>query len=386
MNYRQSIAYLESFKKSGIRLGLERIRLLLEHLGDPQNSFRSIHIAGTNGKGSVAAMLSSILNQAGYKVGLYTSPHLVDYTERLRINEKNISKKKFAQAVNKVKNIIKNLPKLNLTEFEVLTALSFLLLKQEKVEITVIETGLGGRLDATNIIMPILSIITNIDYDHMDVLGISIRKIALEKAGIIKSGIPLVTGEKKLWQILRKACKRSGSRFIRANDRNIKYSPFNGKHQIENTKVALKAIEVLQKNGFRINSSQINNGLRKAFWPGRIQVISNKPLIILDGAHNPAGARALRDYLASKKRRFNFIIGMQANKDIKKFIDILKPIARKIVSVRSSNPGAIPAERIPDSIPSKKLKIAVKMAKYPLCITGSLYLVGDVLREKPFDL
>jgi len=390
VNYRQAIAYLEHFKRYGIRLGLERIKLLLSRLGDPQNKFRSIHIAGTNGKGSVAAMLSSILTQAGYKVGLYTSPHLVDYTERVRINEKDVSKAKFAEAIEKVKKVIDKRPGMGLTEFEVLTAASFLLMSQEKVEIAVIEVGLGGRMDATNVITPILSIITNIERDHMDILGNSITKIAKEKAGIIKPKVPLVTGEKKLWRQLHNICKRKGSSMAGTEGIKVDFVPLPGKHQVDNTKIVLKSVQVLRKLGFRISKTQLDKGLRSTRWPGRLQVISKKPLIILDGAHNVAGAKALVEYLKVYRKKFTFVVGMQKNKEIGKFVKILKPLASRFIVVRSSNPYAAPEKLVASQIRTcggeplvkNDLRKAIRLAKKsgsPVCVTGSLYLVGDVL-------
>lgn len=396
MNYRQSIKYLESFKRYGIRLGLERIKLLLSRLGNPQNDFKSIHIAGTNGKGSVAAMLSSILAQAGYKVGLYTSPHLVDYTERIRINEKDISRPKFARAVSEVKKVIDKFTDLGLTEFEVLTAASFLLISREKAEIAVIEAGLGGRLDATNVITPILSIITNIDRDHMDVLGSSIKKIALEKAGIIKPGVPLVTGEKKVRRILYNICKRKGCAMAGTEGIEVNYVPLPGIHQIENTKIVMKSVQVLRKLGFKINKTQIRRGLRGTFWPGRLQVVNKKPLVILDGAHNVAGAKALYKYLSMFNKKMTFIVGMQKNKEIGKFVEVLVPLAGRFIIVKSGNPFAASKNFIAEQVKlcRGKAVIAADIRKAfdsagtfedPICVTGSLYLAGDVMRQKPFD-
>jgi len=392
MNYLRAVEYLESFQKMGIRLGLERIRTLLKLLGDPQDKFKSIHIAGTNGKGSVAAMLSSILNQAGYWVGLYTSPHLADYTERIRIKEKDVSRPKFAAAVSKVKEVIDKLPEMHLTEFEVLTAASFLLMAEEKVDIAVIEVGLGGRLDATNVIAPILSIITNIDLDHMDVLGGSIDKIAKEKGGIIKPGVPLVIGERKAWHILYNICKEKGSRFIKSNGEKVKYAPFLGRHQAENTKIVLASVKVLRELGIKISDPQLIKGLHRAFWPGRLQVIRKDPLMILDGAHNPAGARALFKFLSTLHKKVTFIIGMQKNKDIGSFVKILMPIADRFIVVRSSHPNSLPEEHVAKIIENaggrpvivKDLRNAILLSKSaikPVCVTGSLYLVGDVLRK-----
>lgn len=377
----------------GIRLGLDRIRTLLALLGDPQDNFKSIHIAGTNGKGSVAAMLSSILNKAGYKVGLYTSPHLMDYTERIRINEKDVSRQKFADAVERVKKAVDKLPKLDLTEFEVLTAAGFLLLSQEKVDIAIIEVGLGGRMDATNVITPILSIITNIDHDHMDVLGKSINMIAREKGGIIKPGVPVVFGGSRAENILRGIAREKGSKFISSGAEKVKYAPFLGSHQVENTKTALAGVRVLRGLGIKISDKNLNEGLRKAYWPGRLQVVGKKPLMILDGAHNEAGARALRRYLSTLGKKVTFVIGMQANKDVKGFVNILKPIAERFIVVRSSNPGALAEGKMAGKVRGaggkvsivENLKGALAMSRRdgnPVCVTGSLYLVGDVLRKE----
>jgi dihydrofolate synthase / folylpolyglutamate synthase len=336
-------------------------------------------------------MLSSILKQAEYRVGLYTSPHLVDYTERIRINEKDVSKEKFAAAVAAVKKVIGRLPEMDLTEFEVLTAASFLLFSREEVEIVVVETGLGGSLDATNVITPILSVITNIDLDHMDVLGGSINKIAKEKGGIIKNHVPLVTGESKVWRIFQKICKEKRSRFIRSNSEKVKYSPFQGAHQIENTRTVIAGVKVLRKLGYRITGAQMDRGLRKAFWPGRLQIVSKKPLTILDGAHNPAGAEALVEYLSGLKKKFTFVIGMQKNKDIGSVVKILLPVADRFIVVKSGNPNAVSKEVLAKKIGraggraviAKDLKGAMGMAKKtgnPVCVAGSLYLVGDVLK------
>jgi dihydrofolate synthase / folylpolyglutamate synthase len=389
MDYAQAIKYLESYRSRGMKLGLDRVRILLAKLGDPQNSFRSIHIAGTNGKGSVAAMLSSVLTKAGYRTGLYTSPHLVDYPERLRVNEKEISKKRFAEAVDQVKKSAKGLEQLELTEFEMITATCFLLLQKEKAEVAVIEVGLGGRLDATNVVDPIISIITNIDYDHMDVLGNSLQSIAKEKAGIIKAGIPLITGEVRMKKVLQKICDEKGSLLIRSNNQRVDLIPLQGDHQKENTRTALMALRYLRSIGYKISDADIQRGLRFTKWPGRMQTIENKPLMIIDGAHNLAGAKALNKYLNSKYKKFTFIIGMQKNKDINSYIRTIRPNAKRFIVVRSSNPGAMDQKLLARKIGHNAedvsdLKKAVSIAKRyhdPICVTGSLYLVGDFLKS-----
>jgi len=395
MNYKRSIRYLESLHSRGIQLGLDRVEELFHKIGDPQKSFHSIHIAGTNGKGSVAAMLSSILYQAGYKVGLYTSPHLVEYTERVRINEKDISKSKYSDALETVRKGLKRLKGVKLTEFEVLTAAAFLLFKQEKVDIAVVEVGLGGRLDATNVIHPELSIITNIGLDHTDLLGHTLQKIAKEKAGIIKKGVPLLTGEKKVWKLLRYICNKRGARFIRAGHFRAGNVPLQGAHQVENARIALAAVKILNRSGFKISASQARAGLKHTRWPGRLQIISKKPLIILDGAHNPAGAHELNRYLGRTEKKFTMIIGMQRNKDIKKFIGEIKPNTKRFIVVSSTHPNAAPADLVirkaglKNASKGRDLRSALRSAlSYgdPIGISGSLYLVGDVLSQKLFDL
>jgi dihydrofolate synthase/folylpolyglutamate synthase len=390
MNYSQSIKYLESFQKRGMRFGLQRMDSILKVLGDPQSDFQSVHIAGTNGKGSVAAMLSSILTKAGYKTGLYTSPHLVDYTERVRINDKDISRQKFADAVEEVKRAIDKLSHNDLTEFEVLTAVAYLLMAKENVEIAIIEVGLGGRMDATNVITPILSVITNIDYDHMDVLGNSIAQIAAEKSGIIKNNVPVVVGPTKGIDTIINIAKERHAMLISAKTiRSIK-PPLEGEHQLTNTFVAVAAIKELRELGFDINDRMIAKGLKSVRWQGRLQILGKNPLMILDGAHNPAGAKALASYLSRYRKKFTFIIGMQKNKDIASYIKILKPLADRFYVVKSTNPGAIEKEELATiigqkAVVAKDIRSALRSAqahKSPICITGSLYLVGDYLGKK----
>lgn len=393
MNYKASIAYLESYKSRGIKLGLDRVKRILHALGDPQDKFLSIHIAGTNGKGSVAAMLSSILTSAGYRTGLYTSPHLVDYTERVRINERDISKNKFASAVTRVKKAISDTPGLKLTEFEVITAASFLAMSDEKVEVAVIEVGLGGRFDATNVIDPAITVITNIGLDHTDLLGGTLASIAREKGGIIKPGIPLVTGEKKVLNIFRKICGKNSSEMISARVHKGFTAPLLGRHQIENMNVALTAVDVLKDRGFWIKGDRIRAGLRRTRWPGRLDVVRKDPLIIIDGAHNLPGAKALAAHLRGYKKKFNIVIGMQSNKDIRGVIRALKPLAKRFFVTRSSNPLS-EKESVIARICGKGTRIApsiksavneVMRSRAPICIAGSLYLIGDILKQKTFD-
>ena len=393
MDYDSAIAYLESFKSRGIMLGLNRIKKVLRALGDPQKSYTTIHIAGTNGKGSVAAMLSSILTNAGYRTGLYTSPHLIDYTERIRINDKDVSKARFASAVSRVKKAMAVMRGLKLTEFEVLTAASFLLMAMEKVRIAVVEVGLGGRFDSTNVITPVLSIITNIGMDHTDLLGSSLASIAGEKGGIIKPGVPLVSGEKKMSSTLKYICKKNRSRYIQAVKDNDYVPPLLGAHQMENMDVALTAVDLLSDLGYGIKKEVIKRGLACTRWPGRLEILRSDPLIIIDGAHNVPGAKALARHLRDYRKKFNIVIGMQSNKDIGGVVKVLRPFAKKFFVTRSGNPLS-QKESVIANICGKSASIAQNIAsaiaqatrsETPVCIMGSLYLIGDVLKQKTFD-
>jgi dihydrofolate synthase / folylpolyglutamate synthase len=397
MDYKSAIKYLESFKGRGMVLGLDRVKKLLKQLGDPQDSFLSIHVAGTNGKGSVCAMMSSILTKAGYRTGLYTSPHLVDYTERVRINEKDISKAKFASAVAKVKRAINKMPSIMLTEFEVLTAAGFVMLKEQKVKVAIIEVGLGGRLDATNVISPIISVITNIDLDHMDMLGESIDSIAAEKAGIIKRGVPVVTAATKGLLVIKSKCRQNNASLFHCLNTKVDLSPLNGEHQKINTALVLCTIKQLTAKGFVIGESVIRSGLKATRWPGRLQIVSKKPFIVVDSAHNEPGAKVLAQYISAFRKKFVFIIGMQQNKDVNSYLARIRPLAKAFVVVRSSNPASLPHESLVEKLKLFKgpivaaldIRDSVKYAKElgdNICVTGSIYLLGDFYKHKLFDL
>ncbi len=301
MNYKQSITFLESYWKFGIKLGLHRINYLLDRLDNPQNKFKCVHIAGTNGKGSVCAMLSSILKLAGYKTAMFTSPHLIEYTERFKVNGLDISKQKLAGYISRISRIIgsKKYKGEQPTEFEILTAIAFLYFAEMKVDIAVIEVGLGGRYDSTNVITPILSLITNVDYDHVNILGNSLKKIAYEKAGIIKTKVPVITTETK--QIPLRVVKRVAKAIktdvsVLGDD----YSSLKGcslsligEHQKTNALLAVAAAKKLVTIGYDISVDDIKKGLKAAKWQGRFHVIRKTPTIIIDGAHNESGINKL---------------------------------------------------------------------------------------------
>jgi len=401
--------YLESLEKFGINLGLERITCLLSNLGNPQQKFKSIHIAGTNGKGSTAAMIASILAEAGYKVGLYTSPHLFDYRERIKINGKDISKKDFQEGLELIKKLDpenefsdpqKSKKRINSlfarrepriysqvcnqpTIFEVLTAVAFWYFAKKKVDYAVVEVGMGGRLDATNVITPLVSVITNIDYEHTEVLGKTLGKIAAEKAAIIRPGVPVVTAETKpqALGVIKRTAKKQGTVLVGVSGK------LRGGCQALNTACALSAILV---SGIKVSKSAIKRGLQKVNWPGRFQIVSKKPLIMVDGAHNPAGAKALRVMIKEMiPNKFTVIFGCQQTKDYQNFIKELKPVISNLIITKSSHKQAADPVVI-----SKKLKAKLPIhiahsiseailrwdKKTPLLITGSLFLVADALK------
>ncbi|MEK7273860.1 MAG: folylpolyglutamate synthase/dihydrofolate synthase family protein, partial [Candidatus Desantisbacteria bacterium] len=310
MNYEKSIAYLEDLQQFGIQLGLERVICLLELMGNPHKGLKYIHVAGTNGKGSTVSFLASILKHSGYRVGVYTSPHLLRFNERITIQETasledEIPDEDIVRLTEQITNYIES-SCLQVTYFEATTAIAFAYFAEKQPDFVILEVGLGGRLDATNVIIPQVSIITNISLEHTAVLGNTIEEIAVEKAGIIKQGIPVVCGvmdEKALSTIKNIAEERHAPLHTVTHTAEYGLYPYKlsdihlslpGAHQLQNAACAVLAAEVLEGQGVKINDSQIPFALAHTCWPGRLQVIEQKPLIIVDGAHNPAGARVLR--------------------------------------------------------------------------------------------
>ena len=421
MSYQDTINYLYNLQKYGVKLGLENTYKLMALMDNPHLKFNSIHIAGTNGKGSVSAMLASALQEAGYKVGLYTSPHLINLTERIRINEKEISEDKVIELTDEIRSRLfaveaadckadRFLP----TFFEFTTTMAFAYFAEENVDIAVIETGMGGRFDSTNVIKPLVSVITPIDYDHKEFLGDDISAIANEKAGIIKQDGIVVSSPQndEVLKIIREVsqnrntrafvvekdasaaevdCDIDGCRFdykgIENEFKNL-LIPLAGRHQIQNAATALLALETL---GLKINESAIREGLGKTKWPGRLEIVSREPLIILDGAHNPAAARKLKEFLLefANEKKIILVLGILVDKDISGIISELLPIAENIILTkpdyyRASDPerikglikdhSAVIINNIPDAIMHAK---EIAMPDDIICITGSLFTVGE---------
>lgn len=420
MNYKQAREYIEETGQYGSVLGLENMHNLLAELGNPEKKLKFIHIAGTNGKGSTLAYISTILKCSGYKVGRYISPTIFKYRERIQVDGAYIEKELFAQLMTIVKNVIdqmildgKNHP----TAFEIETALAFLYFLEKQCDIIVLETGLGGTLDATNVIdTTICSVITTISMDHMQFLGNTLSEIATQKAGIIKPGclvVSAVQNEEAKNVIIDTArenncnlyfmdpCELSQieysyqvQSFIYKNERYT--ISLAGNFQIENAALALKVIECLNQHGWNISQQSIHNGLEKTKWIGRFTQIHSKPIFIVDGAHNEDAAKQLRQsiQLYFKERRIIFIMGVFADKDYKKIIELTVPLSSEVITVETpNNPRALPAETLAaevalynvTAIPSKNLKEAVEMSfslageDDVIIAFGSLSYLGDMI-------
>jgi dihydrofolate synthase / folylpolyglutamate synthase len=419
MPYKQSIDYLFGLQKFGIKLGLENISRLLSLLGNPHKSLNCIHVAGTNGKGSTCAFLQSIFSHAGYAAGLYTSPHLTDFTERIRINDDCIPKAAVADLVSEIKKICKKNALTNITFFEFTTAMAFHYFRLRRADPVIVETGLGGRWDATNVIIPRVSIITSISMEHEQYLGSKIRDIAGEKAGIIKPGVPLVSGvcSSTAQDVFMKRCFHQGSTLLvsgrdftirkrQPGDFSFKglgvtlpvlHSGLLGDHQFRNAALALAGALVMDSYGYRIDANSMSKGIQAARWPGRLEQLCSQPTVIADGAHNPQGWRTLKKAISTyfHCEKQIFILGAMQDKAIDKMLKILTHDAYAIIVCRprleraagmdffekfisfSSKKRVFWIEKSTDAY-SKALSLAGE--KDIVCITGSLFLVGE-LRE-----
>ncbi len=383
MNYEEALDYLYGLTNYEIKstfnyapqfFDLRRVERLLDQMGNPHRRFRSVHIAGTKGKGSTSAMLASILRAAGHRTGLYTSPHLHSFRERIQVDAELIPEQDFALLTHQLSPLAQQDPEL--TTFEVATALAFAYFAQVGVEIAVVEVGLGGRLDATNVISPLVSIITKIGHDHMHILGNTLSEIAIEKAGIIKQGVPVVTApqEDAALAVLRQVCAKrnaplhqvgrewqwratahslEGQRFTltRRNENASAHPPESyrdlfvpllGKHQLRNAAVVFAAIEVLRGAGIRVTKSAVHAGLREVVWPARFEVLGAKPHFVVDGAHNVDSARSLADTLAQYFPGLKpwLVLAILADKDIPAILRHLMPVAQTTFFARSRHPRA----------------------------------------------
>lgn len=410
MRYPDTVEFLYSLgnELKTVKFGLEAITQVLGELGNPQRRFRSVHVAGTNGKGSTCAAIEAGLRFAGHRTGLYTSPHLIEPTERIRINGQQVSTDDFARAFHRVHTanerlITSGVLEHHTTYFETVTAMAFLLFEEADVEIAVVETGLGGRLDATNVVAPELCVITPIDFDHETFLGSGLTSIASEKAGILKAGVPAVFATQRpeaLEVLVTRAAElnvsatrtdaiamsnlvvhKRGSEFRADGERVV--CPLAGRHQVENVLAAFAALRQLGVSP---------EGIARAKWPGRLDTVSQQPEILLDGAHNPAGARALASHLHEfyADRMIWMIYGAMRDKSVEEITETLLPLADRVILTAPKFGRAIRPDALLSSIEHPRAEsvtgaaAALDIARtappgVTVVITGSLYLIGEVL-------
>ncbi len=406
--------YLDSLSNHGINPGIERMRQLMGFLGNPEAKFKSVHVTGTNGKGSVCAMIESVLRQARYKTGLYTSPHLVDIRERIQVSGRMIPRAAFLRTIEEIRKKLRVLRlEREITYFEMTTAAAFLYFAQQRIDIAVVEVGLGGRWDATNVLpSPELCVITNVTLDHMEYLGDTIAEIAKEKAGVLKAGSVCLTGASgPALRIIREVSKSLGVSCV-LNGRNpvsknlwdpiVKFFPLEGEYQKINLKIALSAVNILRAKNWRIADSHILNGLKKVSWPARFDLrMLEKIPALLDGAHNAAAIQTLLSSLKRKSlNKVPCLLVFNALKDknpqpmilrLKNNLKIVRVLCPLLPTPRSSTPqsirkafgGSVPFE-IHDSIKSLCGGLASVTPKNDyswILVTGSLYLAGGILGQ-----
>lgn len=424
MNYQEALDYLVSLTKFGFNFGLGRISYLMKLLGNPQDELKVVHIGGTNGKGSTAVMVARVLEAAGYRVGLFTSPHLHSYTERYLINGHPISEQRFAELMNRLRPLLEQMVSEGQeqpTEFEVCTALAFLYFYEEKTDFLVLEVGLGGAIDSTNVIKsPLVSVITNVTFDHMDYLGNTIEEIATVKAGIIKKNGRVVTaaGDPEALRVIEEKCREEGATLYRVG-REITWElqeagmaatrfslkspwgeypdlmvPLAGKHQAINAATALGVLEILKNyHGVRIADEDLRRGLAGSYWPGRLELVSREPGVLVDVSHNYDGACTLRDALKGiyHYQRLILVMGMLGDKEREKVVGELAPLADLVIITRPLSPRAgdweklaVEARRYVDRVlVIEQITEAVEAALAEaapddlVCITGSFYMVSD---------
>ncbi len=418
LTYHQAEKFILSREFFGIKLGLENIKGFLERLGNPQEKYKTVHIAGTNGKGSTAAMLESIFRAQGYRTGLYTSPHLVDFRERIQINGIKIDKQSVVSFIELHKRVIQ---KRKLTFFEVTTALALDYFARKKIDVAVIETGLGGRLDATNVLSPSLTMTTDIDFDHTEILGTTLKKISEEKAGIIKPGRPHLVGllPAQAIAIFARQCQQlksplhklsdaefrmeSGRMMVDFKDQGMELAEvapaLYGPHQLKNTALVLKAASIFRQNGLHVSKKAIADGIKNTNWPGRFQILSRPgyPTVVLDVAHNPGGVRA---FVESFKQRFpnkqaGLVTGFVKGKMHQPMFDLLSEISAEyaLVPLRSHRSvelrellktvelGDVPYKCY-GSLSAAFRKLTKKGGSDDIiCVVGSHYLVGEYLEK-----
>jgi dihydrofolate synthase/folylpolyglutamate synthase len=433
MDYQESLEYLmrfadyERLPRSGIVWDIKRIERLVKRLGDPQDAARTVHVAGTKGKGSTAAMVAAILKQAGYRTGLYTSPHLLSFTERIRIDGRPIAEADWARLVEvlrphvEAENALGDLGEL--TTFEILTAMAFLHFREVRADFQVVEVGLGGRIDATNVVRPEVCVITSISYDHTDVLGNTLTQIAGEKAGIIKPGAAVVSSPQfpEAMVVIERVCREKAVPLVKVGrdvtwrragfdemgqDFHVKgrlgeYDlriPLLGEHQLENAANAVATAEALAERGARIGSADVTLGLAEVAWAGRLQVLRRAPLVVVDGAHNNYSMQrlgeALREYFTYD--RLTLVLGFSGDKDIPGMVAEAVKMTGDIILVASRHPRSVKAALLAEEFKKHgvaprtaegvgaavKLALAAAGPNDLICAAGSVFVVAEVMEVR----
>jgi dihydrofolate synthase/folylpolyglutamate synthase len=436
LNYHEAVEYLQNLTRFGFNFGLGRVTELLRRVGNPHLPLQVIHIGGTNGKGSTLAMVAAILKAAGYRAGTFISPHLHSYTERYCINGVEISFERVAQLITSLRTHLDAMVSEGFehpTEFEVSTALAFQYFLEEKVDFLVLEVGLGGAIDSTNVVNPLVSVITNVSMDHMDYLGSTVKDIATVKAGIIKNGVPVVTaaGDGEALEVIYKTCQHKDSPLVRVENGHLGkqssplyrqvfweaggedfsvagqrfsvkglredytdlFLPLLGRHQLANASVAVATVDVLSEQGYAISKNAVCRGLAGTSWPARLEILGRRPLAVIDGAHNYDGAKSLRraldDYFPEKE--VVLVLGMLGDKQCAGVVAELAPRARAVVVTRPNSPRSGDWQRLAGEARRYVQEVyAVKCIKDAVlqgmevaavndvvCITGSLYMVAE---------
>lgn len=415
MNFNESVEYIHSLLAFGIKPGLERISMLLEMLGNPQDKLQFVHIAGTNGKGSTSTMVSNMLIASGKKTGLFTSPYVIDFCERIQINGENVDKSIFAECVTQVREKIEELNKKDIviTEFEAITVSAFLCFLKAECEYVVLEVGLGGRFDATNVIKePRAVVITSISLDHIAILGDTIEKIAFEKCGIIKDNVTVITSSNQhndALKVITETCENKNCKLIITNpnkteilddslfgtvfayNENVYKTKLTGNHQIENTVNAIECAKVLG-----LNEIAIAQGIENTRMIARMEIVGETPLIIRDGGHNEGCANALYNFLKKYNvQNINMLIGLMADKDVEGYVSKIAPLCKSVVTVTPSNPRALESEKLKEI--TEKYCDNVKSINNPkdgykyifsntkkdetILVCGSFYMMSDIFGE-----
>lgn len=415
MDYKAAIEYINGVSWLGSKPGLERVRLLLAGLGNPEKKLRFVHVAGTNGKGSVCAYLASVLKTAGYKTGLFTSPYIARFNERMQINGKEIGDAELASVVEQIKPVAEAMEE-HPTEFEMMTAAALLWFEQRGCDIVVLEVGLGGRLDATNIIpCPDCAVIANIGLDHTAILGNTLEEIAAEKAGIIKpnGSVVMYQQQGEVMRVVRDICDELGGELTvpdfddispEFDSREGQVFSYNGEsyaisllgeHQLYNAVTAIETVEILRKKGWEIPHEALEAGLYSTQWPARFEIVQDEPWFVVDGGHNPQCAMALHDALKRyfPEERRVLLIGMLKDKDCAGVVDILAPLFDAFVTVTPNSERALSAEELGEMLEkygkpvsvigdvSAGVREALNLAEElgaMVCSAGSLYICGEV--------